>query len=107
MANIGKKGLDLPKIPTKNGETDVPPGGETRLSPEQKYDLLLYAVFGFGLVCLLAMIALLASTWQFKSKSYDDYSKAIREYNDKRWSSLEERIHQLEIKLIPTPIPTK
>ena len=97
MANIGKKGLEVPEIYSDKDTTESSPDSQTKgLSQEQKFNLALYVIFGFGLVCLLAMLALLGSTWQFKSNSYNDYSKSIREYNDKRWNGFEKRLEMLE-----------
>ena len=100
MANIGKKGLDIPKARRAGGGTEASQEAQTQgLSPAQKFNLIMAVVIGFGVACLLAMLAMLASTWQFKSNSYSEYTKTIREYNDKRGANQEERIIQLEIQV--------
>ena len=93
MANLGKKGLEIPKQPTKKGVTGVSPEGQTKdLTGDQKFNLFMASVFGFGLVCLLALLSIVYT-------SYHDYSKALREYNDKRWDIFDKKINQIEVKI--------
>lgn len=100
MANIGKKGLEVPKIPGKKGDREASSGGQTTgMTGDQKFTLLMAVLTGVVIACILAMIAMLGSWWQFASNSFNDYSKVIREYNDKRYEILNNRIQQLEIKI--------
>jgi len=103
MANIGKKGFEIPQPAGKAGETESSGSSQTSsMTPEQKFNLLLAVAVGGFVVCLIAMLAMLASTWQFKSNSYNEYSNVIREYEDKRYNILENRVKELEIKLNTT-----
>lgn len=98
MARIGRN-LNIPNVTTNTGGTEVTPGNATGLTGDQKFNLLIAASVGFGVVCLLAMLAMLCSTWQFKSNSYNEYSNVIRDYNEKRYIMLENRVKDLENKV--------
>lgn len=99
MARIGRN-INLPAITTSAQETEVTSGSATGLSADQKFSLLIAVSIGFGVVCLLAMLAMLSSTWQFKSNTYSEYSNLIREYNDKRYDNLNKRVNELESKAV-------
>lgn len=96
MANIGKKRLEFPNSYGKIGETKVSPGSQTGLTGDQKFSLILAVSIGFGVASLISMIVMLSSWWQFANNSFNDYSKVIREYNDKRYDMLESRIKRIE-----------
>ncbi len=100
MANIGKKGLEIPETPVENGSTEASPGSQTTgLTPDQKFNLIMSVSIGVGVVSLLAMLGMLANWWQFANNASKDYAKVINEYADKRHVMLENRIKELENRI--------
>lgn len=98
MARIGRS-LNIPTATTGTGETEATSGSTTGLSPEQKFNLLMTVAVGIGVVSLLTMLTMLASWWQFANNASVEYSKIIREYQDKRYDMLENRVKDLESKV--------
>lgn len=101
MANIGNKGLEIPaqKRGLKRGNTqqEVSESAQTSvLNPEQKFNLLLGLIIGVCIVLLVTCFALLADFWQFADNSFKENTRVVNEYNNKRYTDLENRVINLE-----------
>lgn len=71
----------------------------------KKLDLTLNVMSGILIVLFLGFLSLLFTYFQSVKDSYKEYNALIRLYTDERFKLLEDKIQQIEIKIIPTPTP--